>query len=61
MELSAFALIVPMVMIIVYALYKVVKFFATEDKDYEYRTVMDEQGNKYELVVDVNSNTKEKE
>jgi hypothetical protein len=61
MEMIAFAFVAVIGLITAYTLRKLFKFATKEHPVYEYKTVMDEQGNKYELVVDTNSNTKEKE
>lgn len=61
MEYFSLVLAVVFVLIIAYALYRFVKFFATNGANFTYRTEKDADGKEYEVVVDLNPNTKEKE
>lgn len=61
MEYFSLALALVFVLIIAYALYRFAKFFATDTANFAYRTEKDANGKEYEIVVDLNPNTKEKE
>lgn len=61
MELFAIATVLVLVLISVYALFKLVMFFVAENKDYAYQSVLDDEGETYDLVQDLKNDTKKKE
>lgn len=61
MELFSIALSLVFVLVCTYAFYRMLRFFATDNANYSYKTEKDANGNEYDVVVDLNSNTNEKE
>lgn len=61
MEIFSLAIVLVFVLISVYALVKLVRFFLKEQPSYAYQVVLDEEGKPYDLVKDLNNDTKKKE